>query len=1223
MTSRRPTAMVVAAVILAAAIVLQTDIAASSAAPTASRNTQSQDSRPPTPVRTIDVTRADASSVSLAWARAMDDVGVSGYGVYLDRHRVAVTRQPGHVFRGLGCGMGYVVGVDAFDAAGNRSTRSSTTISTAGCVDLVAPAEPAHPRSLAVAESSVVLAWDDSADDVGVVGYGLYVGGFRVGAASEATSTLTGLDCGEDYLLGIDAVDAAGNRSQRKPLLVSTAACPAPVSTSGAPTGAPSSATGSMALMSRSGQASDWSSSLTDGAVVAPGSVWQLTFKDGNPDEVDFWASGKKLSTDTSAPFEVRLELPEGEHRLGFCYRKGGQQTCAAPEREGVVHTVRVAASTPTPTPAPTPAPAPTTPTTTAAWASSLTDGAVVAPGSVWQLTFKDGNPDEVDFWASGKKLSTDTSAPFEVRLELPEGEHRLGFCYRKGGQQTCAAPEREGVVHTVRVAASTPTPTPTPTPAPAPTTPTTTAAWASSLTDGAVVAPGSVWQLTFKDGNPDEVDFWASGKKLSTDTSAPFEVRLELPEGEHRLGFCYRKGGQQTCAAPEREGVVHTVRVAASTPTPTPAPAPQPNAPTTPVPAPTTPTPTVPWSSSLTDGAVVAPGTMWRVTFDQAPDKVDFWADGALLATDTTPPFETRLRLPAGTHKIGFCYQRTGRPQTCASPETEGVVATVTITSTSTETPPPSDTTPPGSPGSVGATAASATSVTIAWSPSSDNVGVTGYGLYRGTGRVATAAQAPYTFTGLSCGTAYQVGVDAYDAAGYRSQRVDVTVTTAACTDRRPPASPLNVVATTRTATSIALTWSPPADDVGVVGYGLYRAGSLVGTTAGTTGIFSDLTCGTNHTLAVAAYDAAGNWSAPTTVMVATTACSDGQVPTTPTGLVASAVAQTSLTLTWATATDNVGVTGYDVFRNGTKIGTTTETRYAQTGLACATTYSFAVAAYDAAGNRSPQATVSVRTAACAVTGAAQVYVAPNGNDSTCQRSTTSPCQTFNRAYQIAQLGDVVEVAGGTYAAQQIRQEASKDSTGDLPDVVFKPASGATVRVAGVDVGTQCYGLSSSCYTGPDHLTIKNMTDARSPQGPWNVYHESNDVTLENIDASNFYVVGVRDLKVLGGDWGPCSYGVQNCLNNKVDMDPNYRNERVLIEGGTYHDIRINTQGQHMECMFLVGRHRHHRPQQPVLRLRVLRHLRPVLRRPQLPEARLQPVRRTRLGRQRLRPPV
>ena len=45
MTSRRPTAMVVAAVILAAAIVLQTDIAASSAAPTASRNTQSQDSR--------------------------------------------------------------------------------------------------------------------------------------------------------------------------------------------------------------------------------------------------------------------------------------------------------------------------------------------------------------------------------------------------------------------------------------------------------------------------------------------------------------------------------------------------------------------------------------------------------------------------------------------------------------------------------------------------------------------------------------------------------------------------------------------------------------------------------------------------------------------------------------------------------------------------------------------------------------------------------------------------------------------------------------------------------------------------------------------------------------------------------------------------------------------------------------------------------------------------
>ena len=82
------------------------------------------------------------------------------------------------------------------------------------------------------------------------------------------------------------------------------------------------------------------------------------------------------------------------------------------------------------------------------------------------------------------------------------------------------------------------------------------------------------------------------------------------------------------------------------------------------------------------------------------------------------------------------------------------------------------------------------------------------------------------------------------------------------------------------RTATSIALSWTPPTDDVGVVGYGLYRAGIQIGTSNSTTGIFSGLACNTNYTLAVDAFDAAGNRSPKTTVMVATTACPDTQPP-------------------------------------------------------------------------------------------------------------------------------------------------------------------------------------------------------------------------------------------------------------------------------------------------------------------------------------------------------
>ena len=85
---------------------------------------------------------------------------------------------------------------------------------------------------------------------------------------------------------------------------------------------------------------------------------------------------------------------------------------------------------------------------------------------------------------------------------------------------------------------------------------------------------------------------------------------------------------------------------------------------------------------------------------------------------------------------------------------------------------------------------------------------------------------------------------------------------------------------------------------------------------------------------------------------MVSTTACPDTTPPSAPTGLAASNVTQTGLTLTWNASTDNVGVTGYDVYRNGTKMATVTSTSSSQTGLACGTSYSFGVVA------RTPPAT-------------------------------------------------------------------------------------------------------------------------------------------------------------------------------------------------------------------------------------------------------------------------
>ncbi len=89
-----------------------------------------------------------------------------------------------------------------------------------------------------------------------------------------------------------------------------------------------------------------------------------------------------------------------------------------------------------------------------------------------------------------------------------------------------------------------------------------------------------------------------------------------------------------------------------------------------------------------------------------------------------------------------------------------------------------------------------------------------------------------------------------------------------------------------------------------------------------------------------------------------------DTQAPTAPTNLTASNVAQTTLTLSWTASTDNVGVTGYDVLRGGTVIGTVTGTSYNVTGLTANTAYSFSVRAKDGAGNQSAVSnTVNVTT--------------------------------------------------------------------------------------------------------------------------------------------------------------------------------------------------------------------------------------------------------------------
>lgn len=120
-----------------------------------------------------------------------------------------------------------------------------------------------------------------------------------------------------------------------------------------------------------------------------------------------------------------------------------------------------------------------------------------------------------------------------------------------------------------------------------------------------------------------------------------------------------------------------------------------------------------------------------------------------------------------------------------------------------------------------------------------------------------------------------------------------------------------------------------------------------------------------------------------------------DTVAPSIPTSLIATALSQSQIGLSWTAATDTVGVTGYKIYRGGSQVGTSASTGYTDTGLTASTTYTYTVAAYDAAGNTSAQSSSTSATTFAASTSTATSTTATS-------TSTTTPSTV---AAQIAAL--------------------------------------------------------------------------------------------------------------------------------------------------------------------------------------------------------------------------
>ncbi len=189
---------------------------------------------------------------------------------------------------------------------------------------------------------------------------------------------------------------------------------------------------------------------------------------------------------------------------------------------------------------------------------------------------------------------------------------------------------------------------------------------------------------------------------------------------------------------------------------------------------------------------------------------------------------------------------------------------------------------------------------------------------------------------------------------------------------DNDAPSAPTSLSASNTTQDTTDLSWTASTDNIGVSGYDVIRDGIVIASVSGTTTNYqaTGLSADTTYAFSIKAKDAAGNESVSSNIINVTTEAPDTTAPSAPTSLIASGVTENLANLSWTASTDNVGVTSYDILRDGTVIGNSTNTNFTATGLAAETQYTFTVVAKDAVGNTSAVSnTATITTDAVPVT--------------------------------------------------------------------------------------------------------------------------------------------------------------------------------------------------------------------------------------------------------------
>ncbi len=260
-----------------------------------------------------------------------------------------------------------------------------------------------------------------------------------------------------------------------------------------------------------------------------------------------------------------------------------------------------------------------------------------------------------------------------------------------------------------------------------------------------------------------------------------------------------------------------------------------------------------------------------------------------------------------------------------------------------------------------------------------------------------------------------------------------------------------------------------------------------------------------------------------------------DSRPPSVPQGMAFSGSTRTTVSLVWNASTDDVGVAGYRLFKNGVAVATTTRLRHTYRNLRCGTPYTFALEAFDAARNNSnrAEATGHISTRACAATPptsprppskapagrvVANLWVDTTGGScvrrAQAGRWRDAQACSWNQAYGRARSGDLILVRGGSYGNVSIGPDRAS-----VREVTFATAEGERVAVADFENGHVAgrRGASNVRFVGPatartfrsdgaDNVLVDRWrVDCGGCEGI-QVFHleNANNITVRNSDIGN-----------------------------------------------------------------------------------------------------------------------